>query len=259
MDFRLNIFDDNSNPLANLKICQIKPMSKIQGIGGRLALLSSLFDKIEANKKECKEHIGDFNYYNPDCELFMPYIQDEFFYFSCDDNGTQRRGILKKDGKIIAYSNFDDALILSNEFILIMKDKKYGFINVTKLSTSLIDYKSLDLQPTQTLDKQDAPLRLAALATKTIGNNDYHGALDEFGNVLIPFEYTRIEYHVTYVMVYKFGDKAKVPISKLTPMHQIQLTPSSPEDDYEPYDPDPWGANSEIDYIRNNGGDWIDD
>lgn len=27
----------------------------------------------------------------------------------------------------------------------------------------------------------------------------------------------------------------------------------------EDYDPDPWGANAEMDYIRNNGGDWIDD
>lgn len=29
--------------------------------------------------------------------------------------------------------------------------------------------------------------------------------------------------------------------------------------DQDYYDPDPWGAKSEMDYIRNNGGDWIDD
>ena len=259
MDLRLTIYDDCSNALANLKISQIKPMIKLSGIGGRLALHSTLFNGIEANKKECEEHLGDFNFYNPNCELYIPNMQDEFYYFYCNDNGTLRRGIIKKDGNIIAYSNFDDALILTDSFILLKKDNNYGFINADKLSTSPIEYKSLDLQPTLSMDKQDSSLRLAAVATKTIGYNDFYGALDEFGNVLVPFEYTRIEYHVKYVIVYKLGDKAKVPISELNPNKSIQLIPSNPEDDFEPFDPDPWGANSEMDYIRNNGGDWIDD
>lgn len=259
MDLRLTIYDDSSNALANLKICQIKPMTKLRGIGGRLALHSTLFDSIEANKKECEEHLGDFNFYNPNCELYIPSMQDEFYYFFCDDNGTLKRGIIKKDGNIIAYSNFDEALILSDSFILLKKSNNYGFINAVKSSTSRIEYKKVDLQPTLSLGEQDSSLGLAAVAIKTIENNDYYGALDEFGNILIPFEYTRIEFYGKYVMVYKFGDKAKVPISELNPNKSIQLIPSNPEDDYEPYDPDPWGANSEMDYIRNNGGDWIDD
>ena len=259
MNLRLAIYDDSSNPLANLKICQIKPMTKLRGIGGRLALHSTLFDSIEANKRECEEHLGDFNFYNPNCELFIPNMQDEFFYFYCDDNGTLRLGIIKIEGNINAYSNFDDALILSDDFILLKKDNKYGFINALKTSTSLIEYKKLDLQPTLTMAKQGSLLGLASIATKTIGFNDYQGALDEFGNILIPFEYTRIEYHVTYVTVYKFGDNARIPISELSPTKSIQLTPTTPDDNCEPYDPDPWGAKSEMDYIRNNGGDWIDD
>lgn len=81
--------------------------------------------------------------------------------------------------------------------------------------------------------------------------------LFSMNNILIPFEYTRIEYNSNYVIVEKYGDKAQIPISELSPNKPIELT-SSPDYD-EPYDPNPWDAKSELKHIRENGGDWIFD
>lgn len=234
-------------------------MHKLQGVGGRLALHSSLFDRVAANKKECEEHIGDFDFYNPDCELFIPYIQDKFFYFYCEVDGVLHRGIFKNDGQVLAYSNFDDAIILSDDFILVKKDNYVGFINASNLFSSPIEYASLDLEPSKSLNLQNSSKRLAAIGKKLIGDSYFFGALDEFGNILIPFEYTHIEYKINHVLVYQIGKQAKVPIAELNPKKEIILTPTNQELDYDNYDSDVWGMDSEMDYIRNNGGDWIDD
>lgn len=75
---------------------------------------------------------------------------------------------------------------------------------------------------------------------------------------LIPFEYKsinifdkKIHCYINEYEYYIFNLKGE----------KIGNGEDFPDENYydEPYDPDPWGANAELDYIRNNGGDWIDD
>lgn len=268
MELRITFLDNCNNSLAVIPITHIENMNILHGLQThRYALHSNLFETIRRFEEDSKRRSQlPLNFEDPfsdspfsldDCSLLMPIPTQSYYWFYTEVDGNIKRGIINSKGQILAYANFDDALPMSDDFVILLKNGKFGFANSINQKASDIIYKSLDLQPTLSLNEQRSSKKLAAIATLETNYIDKVGALDENGDIIIPFEYDRIEYHVDKVTVYLFGRQATIPIEDLDPSVPIKLK----EDNriYDDNDPDPWGAKAEMDYIRKNGGDWIDD
>lgn len=235
----------------------------------RYALHSNLFATIHNFHEDFERRRSQhFNFENPfedspfsleDCELLMPSPTQSFFYFYTCVDEKETKGIMNSKGEILAYANFDEAMVMSDNFVMLTKDGTYGFVNSINQKASDICYKFIDLQPSLSMNEQDADVKLVAIAKVEKNHFTRVGALDENGNILIPFEYDEIRYNVKSVTVRRFGDTATIPIKNLDPTKPITLQSSDDDFPSNEYDPDPWGAKAEMDYIRNNGGDWIDD
>lgn len=87
--------------------------------------------------------------------------------------------------------------------------------------------------------------------------NDKWGIIKLDNSILIPFQFVRVNIEDNNIHCY--SDEYNYDIFDFNGK-QIGNGEDEQEDNYyEPNEPDPWGAKSELDYIRKNGGDWIDD
>lgn len=284
MDFNFNLCDRRGDKLLFVPIVRIENMEMFKAVSLRSVLLNSYIFKLidefkedihkaEQNKLEHSCVIGGYlDNYNPhedDCiiERNTMLLEKEpvksFFYFYTSMDGSEQKGIIDTTGHILAYSNFDDAIVLNEDFVILRKGNLFGFANGKYHICTEIKYSSLDLEPISNTNPNKV-VDLAAIASLKIDSDIFEGILNSQGNVILPFNYDKVKLRYERVSLSKDGRSNTIPLIrlKLNPL-KIELKDGlrwfDDDTDSECYDLDPWGAKAEMDYIRNNGGDWIDD
>lgn len=284
MDFNINLCDGRKDKLLFVPIVRLENMEMFKAISLKCVLFNSyIFKLIEEFKERIKkaeqnklEHScalgGYLNNYNPQeddsiIERNTLFLEKEpvksFFYFYTSADGLEQKGIVDASGHILAYSNFDDAIVLNEDFIILRKGDLFGFANGKYHICTEIKYSSLDLEPIHNTNPNKV-VDLAAIASLRIDSNNFEGILNSQGNVILPFNYDKVKLRYERVSLSKDGRSNTVPLIrlKLDPL-KIELKEGlrwfDDDKDSDCYDSDSWDSKSEMDYIRNNGGDWIDD
>ena len=258
MNLNVTIYDSKNDTVSILPISKIEPLRIFSGVlNKRLALGSNVFVAYKKYIQSFKDTFDNPFEGTPINDNFLFVNDVNFFIFETTTGDIVKKGIIDNHGKVLVFDSFDNAMPMSEDFILLEYKGLYGFVNCRTAETSAIEYESINMQPILSIDEQDAEIKLAAIVSKTINYLNRKGALSQHGKILLPLKYDWIEYKGNNVEIRQFSQFATVPIADLGNSLDFQF--SEKHQVREDFDPDPWGAKAEMDYIRQNGGDWIDD
>lgn len=236
---------------------KIQPIPYYRGFDLNLALISSQFEYISNFKKKINEHKKeDPLYCSRDEELYEPKYNFDFFFIYILENESIKKGIINRKGDILAFDNFDEAILFPKSFIVLKKANKYGFINGMTSTSTKIEYKKLDFSPLRLFDYQLDIHKFAVIACIEFGWEDCYGVLDCEGNTIVPLIYDEVKISRSSLYVRIKEQEADIKLNQINPDKQIELHPCRIKNRFphvEDFD------DGEMAYIRNNGGDWIDD
>ncbi len=235
MNLNLSIVVNNIN-LANQKICQISTLPILIRKDG----LGLIRDTAYLNVTELKESASPSN----------------LFVFITDNTIERRAGITNDKGIILCYADFHDAFFLNENYLALQYYTDFGLINLQTYERTPIIFSSINMEIANLHSTNNfgdnKPIAIVSIQGR-------YGVINKRLKPIVPLEFDSISYHETYGIIFtKNGWQASTAITNIHNYNNLKFRKINPRsynvnigftsDDAE-----------ELDYIRKNGGDWIDD